>query len=312
MKVLVMGNVRQEGLDILKEFAEIVVLPEPPDSAAVLEHIKDADGILHKVGKLGKPEMEAQTRLQIIARHGVGLDYLDLDCVRETGIPVPITNTANSNSVAEAAIGLMLAAIRHFSQGENMLKRDKVWQREKLMGREIRHQTVGLLGYGRIGARVARILDAFGAEVIVHDKFPALAQEDGRTIVSFDELLERADILSLHCPLLKENVGILNKETIGKMKRGAVIVNTARGGLIDKDALNEALESGQLGGIATDSFDHEPPDFTDRIFTFDNALTTPHLAAMTLDAQVAMAVTAAKEVRRVLVEGLAPTNNVFN
>lgn len=311
MKVLVMGNVREEGLAVLQDFAELIILPNLPERDAVLRHIGDVDAILHKVGKLGPEEMARQTRLQLIARHGVGLDYLDLDCIRATGIPVSITNTANSNAVAEAAIGLMLAVVRRFPQGEAMLKRDKVWLREQLMGRELRHQTVGLVGYGRIGDRVAKLLDAFGAEVLVYDVQPKAALEAGRTVVSLDELVARADIISLHCPLTKATEGMFNASLFAKMKRGVALVNTARGALFNQEDLLAALKSGQVGGIATDSFEHEPPDFNDPIFRQDNAFTTPHLAAMTLDAQVAMAVSAAKEVRRVLAEGLPPTNNVF-
>ena len=311
MKVLVIGNVREEALRELRKFVDtIVCLPEPTTSEDIIREIADSDAILHKIGILGQTELQHQTKLQLIARHGVGLDYLDLDYIRSLGIPVSITNTANSNSVAEAAIGLMLAAIRHFSQGEAMLKRDHAWARERLMGREIRHLTIGLFGYGRIGSRVAHILDAFGAEILVYDPYPAAAREDGRTVVSMDALLQRADVISLHCPLTAATKGIVNAEAIAKMKRGVVLVNTARGGLFDKEALADGLRSGQIGGLATDSFDHEPPDFTDAVFGFENALTTPHLAAMTLDAQVAMGVRAVEEIHRVLVEGLPPTNNV--
>ena len=310
-KVLVIGNVREEGLAILREFATLAVLPEPTTSADIITHIKDADAILHKIGHLGPEEMRHQTRLQLIARHGVGLDYLDLACIRSYGIPVSITNTANSNAVAEAAVGLMLAALRRFSQGEAMLKRDRLWQRERLMGRELCNQTVGLMGYGRIGMRVARLLDAFGATVLVCDPCPQLAQEEGRTVVSHDELLERSDIISLHCPLTEATRNLFDEAALHRCRKGVIFVNTARGALFDKAALAAAVRSGQVGGVATDSFDHEPPNFDDDIFTLDNALTTPHLAAMTLDAQVAMATTAANEVRRVLVEGLAPTNNVL-
>ena len=310
MKVLVIGNVREEGLNILREFAEVVTLPEPTTSEDIIRHIADSDAILHKIGILGPTELQHQTKLRLIARHGVGLDYLDLDAIRQLGIPVSITNTANSNSVAEATLGLMLNALRRFSQGEAMLKRDRIWARERLMGRELKHQTVGLVGYGRIGDIVGRLLDGFGAEVLVYDVNPAAAQTAGRTVVSFDELLQRSDIISLHCPLSSSTRGMINAEVIAQMKPGVILVNTARGALIDKDALADALRSGQIAGIATDSFDHEPPDFDDAIFSFDNALTTPHLAAMTLDAQIAMATIAAKEIRRVLVDNLPPSNNV--
>lgn len=310
-KVLVIGNVREEGLCILREFAELFILPEPTTSADIIAHIGEVDAVLHKIGHIGAEEMQHQKKLRLIARHGVGLDYLDLDCIRGYGVPVSITNTANSNAVAEAALGLMLAAVRRFSQGETMLKRDKKWQRELLMGRELRHQTIGLVGYGRIGDRVAKFLDAFGAEILVSDPCPEQAREAGRTVVGFAELLQRSDIISLHCPLTAGTRHMFNASTLAACKPGVIFVNTARGALFDKVALAAAVRSGQVGGVATDSFDHEPPNYEDDLFLLDNVLTTPHLAAMTLDAQVAMATTAAAEVRRVLVEGLAPSNNVW-
>lgn len=310
MKVLVTGNVREEGLAILREFAEVVVLPEPAASSDIIRHIGDADAILHKIGVISAGELRHQTRLKLVARHGVGLDLLDLGSLRELGIPVSITSTANSRAVAEATLGLMLAAVRRFSQGEAMIKSERVWAREKLMGRELGNLTVGLVGYGRIGRIVARLLDAFGSEALVHDAAPALAFEDGRVVVPLDELLERSDIISLHCPLIPATRGMINAAAIARMKDGAIIVNTARGALIDNAALVAGLASGKIGAVALDAFEHEPPDFDDAIFTFPNALTTPHVAAMTLDAQVSMAVGAAREIRRVLVEGLPPSVNV--
>lgn len=311
MKVLVIGNVREEALNILRQFADIVTLPEPAPKADIIRHIADADAILHKIGILGRDELAHQTKLRLIARHGVGLDYLDLDCIRELGIPVSITATANSNSVAEAAISMMLNALRHFPRGEIMLKRDREWAREKLMGRELRGRTVGLIGFGRIGDLVAKLLDAFGAPVLVHDVNPKTALASGRTVVDFNTLLTRSDIISLHCPLTDKTRHMINAEAIARMKNGVILVNTARGALIDNAALVAAVKSGQVGALATDSFEHEPPDFDDELFLLDAVFTTPHLAAMTLDAQVAMGVTAAEEVRRVLVENLPPTNNVL-
>lgn len=310
MKVLVTGNVREEGLAIVREFADVVTLPEPCSSEEIISQIADTDAILHKIGTIGPKELAHQTKLRLIARHGVGLDLLDLDSIRSYGIPVSTTTTANSNAVAEATLALMLAAVRKISQGENMIKRDRAWARERMMGRELKHLTVGLIGYGRIGDIVGRLLDAFGSEVLVYDVNPAAAHRAGRTVVSLDELLSRSDIISLHCPLMAATKDMINKETIAKMKDGVILVNTARGALVNKEDLAEGLRSGKIGAVATDSFDQEPPNYDDAVFTFENALTTPHMAAMTLDAQVAMAVGAAQEIRRVLVEGLPPTNNV--
>lgn len=313
MKVVVTGEVRKEGLDILKEFADdIVIIPEPIPADVLQREIADADAVLHKMGKIGEEELKQQKKLKIVARHGVGLDLLDLDSFKAHKIPVSITPQANSRSVAEATIGLMLAALRKFSQGEKMLKQDRVWKREKLMGRELGSLTVGLIGYGRIGRIVSNILDGFGSKIIVHDVAPAAAEADGRTVVPLGELYRDSDVISLHCPLTPETAGMIDSQAISQMKDGVILVNTARGQLFDDAAVAAGLASGKIGAVATDSFASEPPNYNDAIFTFENALTTPHVAAMTLDAQTAMAVGAAEEIRRVLVESRAPTNNVWD
>lgn len=308
-RVLVLGNVREEGLSILREFAELTILPEPVQKSDLIAAIAQADGILHKIAKTDAEVIAAQRKLQIIARHGVGLDDLDLDAIRDAGVPVSITMTANSNAVAEATLGLALAAARKFVQGDAMIKRDKTWERERLMGREISGSTVGIVGFGRIGRRVASLFDAFGSDVVVYDAFPVA--EAHYPVLVLDELLKVSDFVCLHCPLLPETQGLINDARLAMMKPGAILVNTSRGGLIDMDALVSALENGRIGGAALDVFDEEPPDFEHPLFALSNVLTTPHVAAMTVEAQVAMAVLAAEEIRRVLVDGVPPTNNLF-
>lgn len=309
--VLVLGNVRQEGLDIVREFADVTIIPEPAPKAEIIKNIGKMDAILHKMAPLSRDVVEHQTKLQIIARHGVGLDDLDLPYIGSLNIPVSITPTANSNAVAECAVGLMMSCLRKFSAGERMIKKDRLWKRETLMGREISSVKVGLIGYGRIGTRVAKMLrNGFGTEVVVNDIVPGIAEKDGLRQVELDELLQTCDIVSLHCPLTKDNRHLIGERSLSLMKQDAILINTARGGLVDKVALAEHLKNGHLCGAGLDSFDSEPPNFDDALFTCDNALVIPHVAAMSINAQVAMAVGAATEIRRVLVEGLPPTNNV--
>ena len=309
--VLVLGNVRNEGLNVLGEFAELTILPEPALKPDILEAIPRADAVLHKIAKTDADVIAAQKKLRIIARHGVGLDDLNLDAIKAAGIPVSVTPTANSNAVAEATIGLTLAATRKFALGDAMIKRDVNWAREQLMGREIAGKTVGIVGFGRIGRRTAKLFDAFGAEIVVYDTLPlSLAGCPYRT-ADLDELLNDSDIVCLHCPLLAGTRHLINDARLSQMKRGAILVNTSRGGLIDTNALVRAVQSGKIGGAALDVFDAEPPDFDDPLFKQPQILTTPHVAAMTVEAQVAMAVLAAKEIRRVLVDGQPPTNNIF-
>ena len=309
--VLVLGNVRQEGLDIVKEFADVTIIPEPAPKAEIIKNIGRMDAILHKMAPLSRDVVEHQTKLRIIARHGVGLDDLDLPYIGSLNIPVSITSTANSNAVAECAVGLMMSCLRKFSAGERMIKQDRLWKRETLMGRELSSVKVGLVGYGRIGSRVARMLrNGFGTEVLVTDIVPGIAEKDGLRQVPLEELLQSCDIISLHCPLTKDNRNMIDEKALSLMKADSILINTARGGLVDKVALAKALKDGHLCGAGLDSFDSEPPNFDDDLFTCQNALVIPHVAAMTISAQVAMAVGAAQEIRRVLVEGLPPTNNV--
>lgn len=310
-KVLVLGNVRPEGLDILRSFAELTVLPEPALRADILACIGDMDAMLHKIGKVDREIVAQQTKLRIIARHGVGLDELDLDAIAEQGIPVSITTNANSNAVAEATLGLIFAALRHIPRGEAMIKRDRRWARETLMGRELKGSTVGIIGFGRIGRLVADYLSALACTVIVHDADPETASRTDLEVVSFGELLARADIISVHCPLTLATRHLIGADALKLVKPDCIIVNTSRGALIDTQALASAASEGRIGGAALDVFDPEPPDFDDPVFTCDNIITTPHVAAMTVEAQSAMATGAATEIRRVLLERLPPTSDVL-
>jgi len=310
-KVLVLGNVRPEGLDIVRPFADLTILPEPAQKSDILACIADMDAIFHKIGKVDRETISRQTKLRVIARHGVGLDDLDLEAIREQGIPVSITADANSNAVAEATVGLLFSALRHLSRAEAMIKRDRLWARETLTGRELRGMTVGIIGYGRIGRLVASYLSVFGCHIIVHDADSDVASRCDHPFVSFEELLRTADVISVHCPLTASTRHLIGEEALRLVKSDCIIVNTSRGGLIDKVALAAAAKEGRIGGGALDVFDKEPPDFDDAIFSCENIVTTPHVAAMTANAQIAMAVGAGTEIRRVLVEGLPPTNNVL-
>ena len=310
-KVLVLGNVRPEGLDIVRPFADLTILSEPAQKPDILACIADMDAIFHKIGKVDREIMARQRKLRIIARHGVGLDDLDLEAVREQGIPVSITADANSNAVAEATVGLLFSALRHLSRAEAMIKRDRRWARESLTGRELRGMTVGIIGFGRIGRLVATYLSVFGCRIVVYDADPGVASRCGHPFVSFEELLRTADVISVHCPLTAATRHLIGEEALRLVKNDCIIVNTSRGGLIDKVALAAAAQEGRIGGAALDVFDKEPPDFNDAIFSCETIVTTPHVAAMTANAQIAMAVGAGTEIRRVLVEGLPPTNNVL-
>ena len=305
-----LGNVRPEGLSILEDFAELTILPGQPFKDDILACIGDMDAVLHKVGKVDTEIISRQTKLRLIARHGVGLDDLDLPSISAAGIPVSTTQDANSNAVAEATVGLALSLLRNFHAADTTIRNHRSWARESLMGRELKRSTVGIVGFGKIGGLVADYFAAFGAHVIVCDSEAAAVAGSSYPVVSLEELLSSADIITLHCPLTPENHHLMNEDRLKLLQKHAVLINTARGGLVDQNALAAAVAAGEIGGAALDVFDREPPHFDDPLFSCPNIIVTPHIAAMTLEAQVAMAVNAANEIRRVLVEGLPPTNSV--
>ena len=260
-KVLVLGNVRPEGLDLLRDVAELTVLPEPVAAADIVACIEDMDAVLHKTGRIDAGVMARQARLRIIARHGVGLDELDLDSIRAAGVPVSTTPGANANAVAEATVGLALSVLRHLPRGEAMIKRDRTWKRESLMGRELGQSVVGIVGFGQIGRLVARYFAVFGARVIVTDIDREAVVASPYPAVGLEELLRMSDVISLHCPLTAETRHLIDRARLRLVKPDAIVVNTARGALVDEDALVDAVTAGRLAGAALDVYDREPPDF---------------------------------------------------
>ena len=242
-------------------------------------------------------------RLIVICRGGPV--NVNLEAATERGIPVCYTPARNAAATAEYTIGLLLAALRHLAEGHRDLL-DGVWRGDfyayDVAGTELEGKTAGLLGFGAVGSRVARVLQAFGAEVLVADPYvdQKAVEAAGATLVAFDELLPRADVLSLHARLTLETRHLLDREAIARLPDGAVVVNAARGGLLDQDALCAALDSGKLRAAALDVYDPEPPPPGSRLFTTPNLVLSPHLAGATRETAERAAVIAAAEVGRYL------------
>ena len=309
-KVLVTGNVRQEGLDIISPFTEMVHLPEPVDQKALAHHLCDADAVLHKMGRLDSEALQGQRRLKIIARHGVGLDLLDMDHIRSINIPVTITLGVNSNAVAELAVAMMIYLIRQMGPARDSLCHHKIWNREAFMGLDLKDQTVGLMGLGGIGKRVTELLSVFGTRLLVHDPY-VTEKQSNIELVSLTELFGNSDIISLHCPLSSQTRNLINPTNIDQLKDGFYLINTARGGIIDEDFLVQMVKSGKIAGAALDAFASEPPDYDHELFTLENVLCIPHIGAMSTSAQIGMAIGAAKEIERVLSLKKPPEHLVF-
>lgn len=243
-------------------------------------------------------------RLRVVARAGTGVDNVDVPAASERGVVVMNAAGANSISVAEHAMGLLLSLARSIPAADASMKRG-VWEKKKLTGTEIRGKVLGIVGFGRIGREVAARARSFGMEIAAHDPFIAsrAAEAAGVPLIGFEELLARADFLTLHLPALADTRHLINAKTLALCKRGVRIVNTARGELIDEGALADAIQSGQVAGAALDVFETEPP--TDaRLTALAQVIATPHIAASTAEAQELVGLEVAMSVRDYLAEGL--------
>lgn len=246
--------------------------------------------------------LNAAPRLEVIGRIGVGMDNIDLPTAAAREITIVYPPEENAIAVAEHVFALLLGLARHVPAGDRMV-REGGWNRRALIGIELYGKTLGLLGFGRIGMRVAIRGRAFGMQVVAYDPFlsahsPAVT-ESGAELLSLEEVLERADVVSCHLPLTPATRGALGREGLARMKRGALLVNTSRGPVINEAALYDALSSGHLGGAALDVREEEPPGESP-LHTLPNALFAPHIAGWTHEAQARVVGTVAADVGRVL------------
>lgn len=277
------------------------------DRAELLPAIADVDAILvRSATKVDAEALAAASKLKVVARAGVGLDNVDVKAATERGVMVVNAPTSNIVSAAELAVALMLAAARNVSPAHAALK-DGVWARSKYSGIELYEKTAGIVGLGRIGVLVAQRLSAFGMKVIAYDPYvqAGRAAQMGVRLVDLDTLMAEADFLTVHLPKTPETVGLIGADALSKAKKELVVVNAARGGIVDEDALYSALKEGRIAAAGLDVYAKEP--CTDSpLFTLDNVVATPHLGASTDEAQEKAGIAVAKSVRLALAGELVP------
>ena len=271
------------------------------DRSELLPAIADVDAILvRSATKVDAEALAAARRLKVVARAGVGLDNVDVKAATQAGVMVVNAPQSNIVSAAEHAIALLLACLRNVAPASVALKAGE-WKRSKYTGIELTDKVVGIVGLGRIGVLVAQRLSAFGTRLIAYDPYvqPARAAQIGVRLVGLEELLREADIITIHLPKTPETLGLIGASELASTKRGVVIVNAARGGLVDEQALADAIRSGQVGAAGIDVFATEP--CTDSpLFAFENVVVTPHLGASTDEAQEKAGVAVARSVRLAL------------
>jgi D-3-phosphoglycerate dehydrogenase len=277
------------------------------DRAELLSAITDVDAILiRSATKVDAEAVAAARRLRVVARAGVGLDNVDVAAATKAGVMVVNAPTSNIVTAAELACGLLIATARNIAPANAALKAGE-WKRNKYTGVELSEKTLGVVGLGRIGVLVAQRMSAFGMKVVAYDPYvqPARAAQMGVKLLSLDELLEISDFITVHLPKTPETLGLIGDEALHKVKPSVRIVNAARGGIVDEEALASALKEGRVAGAGLDVYAKEP--CTDSpLFQFDNVVATPHLGASTDEAQEKAGIAVARSVRLALAGELVP------
>ena len=253
--------------------------------------LKEADYIIIRTIKLTKGDVKDCPNLKYVQKWGAGYDVIDIEGLGELGIPVGICSGINSEPVAELAVMLMLSLYRWLIVHNEKLKKG-IWTKDQYSSKSymIQGKTVGIIGLGNIGSKVARIVKGFGADVIYTDVIPKTKARDtlGIREVTLDELLKTSDIVSIHVPLNDETRHMMNKEAFAKMKPSAIFINSARGGLVDEDALLEALQQGVIAGAGLDALPKEPPEPGWPFYAMENVVLTPHTGGNTADNDINM------------------------
>jgi D-3-phosphoglycerate dehydrogenase len=241
-------------------------------------------------------------KLLAVSSYGAGFDSIDVAACTRAGVAVMCQSGANKDSVAEHTIGLILSIVHRLGESDRRMRVETIARREDVMGREVKGMTLGLVGIGQIGTRVAELARPFGMEVLASDPFVAAdeIQRRGAGPVSLDELIERSDIVSLHCPRDKTTLGMFGAAQFVRMKRGAYFVTTARGGIHDEKALAEALASGHLAGAGLDVWEPEPPVLDNPLLKLPNVIATYHTAGVTQEARRNIAVMGSDQIVRTL------------
>ncbi len=304
-RVLVSDDLSAEGVEILRQAGlqvDVKLGLKPNELEAI---IGDYDALaVRSATKVTQALMEKATRLKVVGRAGVGVDNVDVPAATRRGVVVMNTPGGSSVTVAELTVAMMLALARSVPQATASIKSGK-WEKKKFQGHELAGKTLGVVGIGNIGSVVVERCLAMKMRAIAYDPFisPDSAAKLGVTLVPLEELWTQADVISLHVPLTEQTRNLVGERVLAKMKKGAFLVNCARGGLVDEKALAESLASGHLAGAALDVFEKEPPPADHPLFKLDNFICTPHLGASTDEAQAALAVALAEQLALFLSQG---------
>ncbi len=300
-KVLVSDSIDQAGIEILSQVAQVDVKTGLPPEELV-KIIPEYDALMLRSGtKVTQEIIEAGTKLKIIGRAGVGVDNIDVPAATRHGIVVVNSPEGNTIAAAEHALAMMLSLSRHIPDANQSLKNSE-WNRKRFIGSEVYKKTFGVIGLGKIGSHVATVGRALGMKILAYDPFISKERADqlGCTLVELDLLFAEADYISMHVPKTPETTHLINAQALAKMKPTARIINCSRGGIVDEEALVEALKAGKIAGAALDVFETEPLGESKLRELGSKVILTPHLGASTAEAQVNVAIDVAEQIRDIL------------
>lgn len=307
LKILISDSLSTQGVELLQKAGFTVVVKSKMPKDELLKEIKDADGLIVRSGtKVTAELIEAAPNLKIVGRAGSGLDNVDTPAATKRGIVVMNTPGGNTVTTAEHTMSMICAMSRRIPQATASVKAGK-WEKDKFMGVELYNKVLGIVGVGQIGSHLTKMAQGIGMRVIAYDPYLAAerAEKMGVTMMALADLFKSADIISVHTPLTPETKGIINAQAIATMKPGVMIVNCARGGIINEADLVDALKSKKVAAAAFDVFEEEPVKADNPLLALDNFICTPHIGAQTTEAQENVAVGIAEQVVDYFTKGVA-------
>lgn len=311
MKVFITQPLENEAMRLLEDAGIEAVcsgVSRPLTRKEFLDGIADADGVIFvwHTEILDKEALDHAPKLKIAARRGVGYDNIDLEEAQRRGVEVTVT-PVHTHTIADLTFGLMINAARKLHHADAFVRGGQwteagTWVAQRFMGFDVSHKTIGIIGFGKIGKHMAKRAKGFDMEVLYSDvvRQPDAEHELGATFVTLDELYARSDFISINCALTETTRRMVDRTAIAKMKETAVLVLSARGGIVDEEALYEALSTGKLGAAGLDVFEEEPVPFDSPLLKLENTAFSPHLGTSVMETRIRMATTAAEEVIRVL------------
>ncbi len=307
MTILLLETIDPDAEEILGKVDEVVVASEPTAGDENLPFEKIQAIVTRGLGRLDQALMQRCLRLKVIARCGAGLDNVDTDTARQLGVPVIYAPGVNSGAVAEHTLMLILALQRQGFNSSNAVKSNHWDIRNSLVCDDVQGKTLGIVGYGRVGKKVAGLAEAFGMKLAIFDPY----QLTSSTHESLEELLRLSDIVTLHLPLTEESRHLMDARQIAKMKPRAILINTSRGEIVDSSAVVAALDSGHLGGYGADVVDIEPPPDDYALTRHSRSMITPHVASLTQNTYRQLCVYTAENLVAVLTDGVPEPASIY-